>query len=495
MISRFPALLFAAAIVCAQSDELVRKSAYGKQLMSAGRFAEAIAVYQELVKALPGNPGLVLNLGLAEQMAGQPRQAIRHFEAVLKVQPANFAALFSLASSHLALNEPAPAVEPLRKVIAADPTNRDARGMLAGALFGLGRFDQAAEQYRALVKSGPDDPRAWFGLGRSYESLSGQAFAQLEKSAPDSGYMAALLADTRVQQRQYRSAFYLYRQALEKTPDLEGIHAGLAEVYRRTDHADWAAVEARKEKTPSGAACAARKPACEFLSGRYLESASAARVRTTPEARFWQVRAYDQLARAAFAKLGELPDSPQIHEVKATILRNQNQHLDAVKEWQEAMRLAPGNPAYARELADSLYMAKDYQQALAMFEQFLKAEPESGQLNYMTGDSLLRLGEVDKALPLLEKAVRRDAKLLAARASLGLAYARAGRTAEAIPHLEAALALDEDGSLRYQLARAYQAAGRAEQSSRMMAEYQQIQKKAQADKEDLAKQTEILPPR
>src|SRR5438105_1282233 len=129
-----PGLFLAAAILGGQSDELVRKSTYGKQLMSEGRFAEAIPVYQELVKALPDNPGLLLNLALAEQMAGQPRLAIRHFEAVLKVQPANVPALFSLAASHLALHEPAAAVEPLRKVVSADPGNRDARGMLAGAL-------------------------------------------------------------------------------------------------------------------------------------------------------------------------------------------------------------------------------------------------------------------------------------------------------------------------------------------------------------------------
>jgi tetratricopeptide (TPR) repeat protein len=207
------------------------------------------------------------------------------------------------------------------------------------------------------------------------------------------------------------------------------------------------------------------------------------------------VKAYDELARAAYAALGRLPDSPQIHEVKATILRNQNQHLEAVKEWREAMRLAPGNAAYARELADSLYMAKHYTQALAMFEQFLKADPEAAQLNYLAGDSWLRQGEIDKSIPYLEKAVRRDPKLLQARAALGLAYARAGRSQEAVPHLEAALELDDDGSLRYQLAHAYQVSGRPEQAERKMAEYREIQKKSQAEKEKLSKQTEITVPR
>jgi hypothetical protein len=45
-----------------------------------------------------------------------------------------------------------------------------------------------------------------------------------------------------------------------------------------------------------------------------------------------------------------------------------------------------------------------------------------------------------------------------------------GVPANAIPHLEAALDTDDDGSLHYQLARAYQATGQAELAKTMMGE-------------------------
>ena len=41
---------------------------------SAGKYKEAISIYQELVKALPAEPGLRLNLGIAHYMAGQYRR-------------------------------------------------------------------------------------------------------------------------------------------------------------------------------------------------------------------------------------------------------------------------------------------------------------------------------------------------------------------------------------------------------------------------------------
>ena len=87
-------------------------------------------------------------------------------------------------------------------------------------------------------------------------------------------------------------------------------------------------------------------------------------------------------------------------------------------------------------------------------------------MNFIAGDSLLRLEEPEKAVPYLRAALAADPKLLAADASLGLALSRLGKNAEAVPHLQKALELDEDGSLHYQLARAYQAAGEAEKAPR-----------------------------
>src|SRR5262249_4905846 len=98
-----------------------------------------------------------------------------------------------------------------------------------------------------------------------------------------------------------------------------------------------------------------------------------------------------------------------------------------------------------------------------------------------------------KSIPYLEKSVRRDPALLPAHASLGLAYSRTGKSAEAAKHLEAALPLDDDGSLHYQLARAWQAAGLTEKARTMMEQYQEIQRKLQAQKSEAAQ--EIAPPK
>src|SRR6266851_5307158 len=98
---------FLAALAAAQSDEAALKSRHGKELMAAGRFAEAIPIYEELSREMPANSGLRLNLGLALQMAGRKREAIPQFERVLKAEPNSVPALLSLGVARLETNDPA----------------------------------------------------------------------------------------------------------------------------------------------------------------------------------------------------------------------------------------------------------------------------------------------------------------------------------------------------------------------------------------------------
>jgi tetratricopeptide (TPR) repeat protein len=478
----------------AQSEELARESQRARDLMAAGLYEQAIPLYEQLVKALPGNPGLVLNLGLAEHMAGREREAISHLESVLKAQPNQLPALITLAQARLALNEPKLAIAPLEKVVAADPGNREARGMLAAALLDAGRFEQAALRYQEVADAEPNDARAWYGLGMSYQGLAGAAFDQLQKIDPTSPYVSALVADTRVQRRQYRSAFFFYSETLKQLPNLHGIHGSLSAVYRKTGHPDWAAAEDAKESALPPADCKTHPAECEFVAGHDVQLFKGSRAGASAETLYWQAKAGNELALQAFLRLGQLPPSVEMHQLKAEIARTQGQHLESAREWRMALELSPGNPRLERELAASLFMAADYRAALEQASTLLKADPRSPEMNFVAGDSLLRMEQPEQALPYLRAALAADPGLRAADASLGLALARLGKNAEAVPHLERALELDDDGSLHYQLARAYQAAGAQAKAHAAMARYQELVKKDQQVKEDVAREAQIGPP-
>jgi tetratricopeptide (TPR) repeat protein len=385
-------------------------------------------------------------------------------------------------------------LEPLEKLIALDPGNRDALGMLADAELSQNLFAEAAGRYRQLTAIDSADPRAWYGLGKAYESLATHTFDRLNKSAPESPYVAVLLADTRLERRQYRSAFFFYKQAQSKLPDLPGIHAGLARVYRATDHAEWGSEEEKREGTLPAPDCKAQESECDFLARRFLHATQAATASASPAALYWATKAYNELGAEAFDRLGKLPESIQIHAFRAQALRGHNRNLEAVAEWQAALKLAPEDAKVKRELAAAVFDAQDYPAAVPLLDEALRLEPHAPDLNYMLGASLWHMEQAEKGLPYLESASQAGGAGAVADGVIGLVLVSMNRNAEAIPHLKKALALDDDGSLHYSLARAYQAAGKSQLAAEAMRQYQEIQKQNQEINGQVAKEAEITAP-
>ena len=463
--------------------------------MAASRFDEAADLYREIVKALPNEPGMQLNLGMAESMAGHKREALPHFRAAVKLKPGLMPAWLFLGATHMELGEPAPAVAPLQKVVAAQPENLQARQMLAEALLDLQRWEGAARQFRALADRAPEDPRAWHGLGRSYEGLLRASYDALTRAWPESPYVLLLTADALATQGKHANAFRLYREAAEKQPRSREPREALARIYDQTGHAAWATTEREMAKRIDVRDCRGRGDLeCEFRSGRYARVLAAARPLRTPEARYWSARAAQELAREAFARLGGLAPSAEAALLRAQVLGGQGRHVEAAAELRQAVQSWPGDGRLRHELAASLYRARDLDAARALLEELFPQEPGSAELAFMLGDAYLHQQQVEKAIPALESAVAAEPTLLPARAALCRAWMLKGDPARALPNLEAARQADEDGSLHYQLSRAYQAKGDTARAKEALRRSQEIREAAEARQRELQQEFTITPP-
>src|SRR6266496_2215766 len=93
---------------------LAERSRAAKELMAAGRYAEAAATYRELVRAIPGNAGLLVNLGMALHLSGRVQEAIPQLEAALRLDPGSLPANLFLGAANLRLGRGEAAVAPLR---------------------------------------------------------------------------------------------------------------------------------------------------------------------------------------------------------------------------------------------------------------------------------------------------------------------------------------------------------------------------------------------
>ena len=454
------------------------ESQRARQMMAAGRYAEATPIYEKLVQSMPANPGLRLNLAMALHLSGEDKKAIPHFETVLKQQPNALPALMLLGASYLRTGNALKAVPVLEKAMTIAPEDAQGRAMLADGLLILDRYQAAIPHLRKLAVADSSNPRPWYGLGRSYEALSQQAFDALEKAGPDSAWWLMLAAEARLKLGRNTAAFTLYRAVLDKQSNFRGAHSGLAEVYRKTGHPEWAATEDEMERKLQPAACGAPSSECHFLNGRYEQALSLALASKTPQALYWRSRSANELARAAFEQLAKLPPSVESHQVLAELYRNQGRHADSIQAWKAALELSPGDARLEQELASSIYLSHDYVAAEKMARELIAKDSAVAEMHFILGDSLMNQQQPEQAVEPLTKALHLRQNYPAAHAVLGRALLQMGRSKEAIPHLVAALSADTDGSLHFQLSRAYRDAGQAEKSAAALKTYQSMQKSA-----------------
>jgi tetratricopeptide (TPR) repeat protein len=311
------------------------------------------------------------------------------------------------------------------------------------------RFADAEKIYRQLVQQEPNEPRLRMNLGLALYSDAKYPEASIEfekflKAVPAPGPAHFMLGVARLKMRKACEAI----PALENARKWQSSSQVLLELgdayFGCKQYAQAAATFELLGETPKG------------LQGTGL---SYARLGKPAE------------ANAAFAKLGKLPPSAELHELLAEIRTLENRHEDSVKELAAAVRLAPGDLRLRRLYARSLWRAGQYEDARKLYEVLAARWSNDPEFNYEYGDTLVRIEGLDAGLPLLEKAVATAPELIAARGALGKALLQAGRAKESIPHLNAAA--QQDATVLLPLSRAYKATGRLQEAARVEAEYKQ----------------------
>jgi tetratricopeptide (TPR) repeat protein len=438
------ALLAVSAWAFAQDPAADAEAA--RQAMISGKYMQAVEIYSRLSAAFPRNLDVRRNLALALHSAGRYSEALRCFNSVLQQAPQDKAALLFSGIELSNLHEPAKAISSLTKFLQEDSASPSGLLVRGEAYLSLGEFDSAVADFRKAAELEPANAKAWEGLGKAYLLSAQRAFEFVEEHGPFSAEWYGLLARSYASAGDYKLAFHFYREAESVAPDLPGVHVGLAEVYRQTNHPDWAGVESARENRET------------VVSGTELRR------------KYLDALDFQQHAAEALNRLAQSPETPEYHDLLGLEYRVQRRDADSVAEFRRALALSPNSLTIKLELAESLAVSKDCSGAVPLLQEVLKADPQSAEANHAMGECLVDQNRPQEAILFLREALKQNPRLLPAQLAIGRAYLHCGDYRNAVIHLERASALGDPSTL-YQLSQAYGKLGDQKASAEYLAKY------------------------
>lgn len=388
--------------------------------------------------------------------------AIADVRTVLRKEPQNQRAMLLMARTHALANEKVLAKDAYRRLLDADPKNADATRELA-TLEALDKNYSAAEDLvRARLKLEPGDLDSGARLvdllatQKAWREAEAEA-RRLTELPDDKGIGQLQLA--RVYRAQGKSAESIaaYRKALERNPEwmvaLEGLVTALNDAGQR----DEALVVLQEflKKNPDN------------LSARFMEGGVRARAGDVDAAG----KIYNEIVAAK-------PDASLAWAALANLSRGDPEQRIAA--YRRGLAANPGNAELGLLLGTEYEQARRYDEAIAHYEELLKANPNvdvatnnlasllldyrsdaaswaralelAKKLEASTNPAVLdtvgwayyRNKEFARAVPLLERAVAGAGQVALLRYHLGMAYLAAGNTIGARQELDQALKLAKD---------------------------------------------------
>jgi Flp pilus assembly protein TadD len=135
------------------------------------------------------------------------------------------------------------------------------------------------------------------------------------------------------------------------------------------------------------------------------------------------------------------PDYAEPHYNLGNLLARAGQIDEAMREYQEAVRLKPDYAAAHNNLGFALARKGQMDQAIRQYQEAIHLKPDYAGAHYNLGFALVRLGQTDEAIRQLQEAVRLKPDYAEAHYSLGNELAKKGQIDEAITHYQEAIRL------------------------------------------------------
>jgi tetratricopeptide (TPR) repeat protein len=168
------------------------------------------------------------------------------------------------------------------------------------------------------------------------------------------------------------------------------------------------------------------------------------------------------------------PASARTHLLMAESLADAGKPVEAVSEFNAAIKLDPQLDAAYLGLATHYWKQHEFNQALALLKQLLRKSPADPEINAIMADILEHNGDAVGAQQHAEIALAGNPGLIQTHVVLARIYLTKQQPMLAIAELRKVLSVDPDGNYHYLLYRACHQAGDEQGAKKAMAEFKQI---------------------
>lgn len=377
-----------------------------------GRFADALAVYNDVLKALPGDPD-GLNLAAdASFSLGDHAAAAGYFERLAVIEPRDARTRFNLGVAYTQAGSPA----------------------------------DAARAFQSAVEINPAYPKGWFNLGVALESChrTEDAAAAYERAlADDAGDAASIanLAGVLTKMRAFNRALALFDTAIARWPDEPRVRLMHAKALRDIKLYDAAEKACRVALTlaPENADASAALGLTLAVAGKHTEAVAAIRhalERDPDRVAAKSILAASLVEIAEFAEalalsekiLTAAPADRTMLQIRAHALQGLGRHVEAVETFEKAFAIAPGDVAIMAGYVDALNAAGRDVETDTVFEAVIATAPRSPEPYYDIAKRYLEAGEPEVAFRIVTQGVERFPGDTGSLAIQGVAAAVAGHS-------------------------------------------------------------------
>lgn len=205
--------------------------------LGAGRYGEAIAGLESLVRADAENPVFRSTLAKALRQHGKLARAIELYRETVALRPDDSEAWYNLAATFQEVGDHGRAAAAVREAIRRDPSRPEAHNVLGIAYSSAGKPREALEQFQEAARLDPRNARAFNNSGNILRAMQRDADAEAAYKRAvelDPLYSDPLngLGALEVERNRPRIALQYFERALVLTPAAHEIRLNRAVAYQ-----------------------------------------------------------------------------------------------------------------------------------------------------------------------------------------------------------------------------------------------------------------------